>query len=162
VTNPSPSAFKPADAPADEREIVFSRTLKAPRALVFKAFTESAHVGHWWGPKGFTTTTHEMDVRPGGAWRYMMHGPDGVDYPNRIVYAEVVAPERLVYTHDGDVEDDPNAFHVTVTFDEREGRTVLTMRSRFASAAVRDQVAVFAIPGGRETLDRLEAYVAQL
>ena len=69
-------------APAD-RTIVTTRVIDAPRALVFKAWTDPAHIAEWWGPDGFTTTIREMDVRLGGAWRFMMHGPDGVDYPRR-------------------------------------------------------------------------------
>lgn len=76
-----------------DREIVISRLIHAPRELVFKVWTDPKHVAHWWGPNGFTNTIHEMDVRPGGVWRFIMHGPDGVDYPNKIVYKEVVKPQ---------------------------------------------------------------------
>lgn len=99
-----------------DREIVLTRVLDAPRELVFDAWTDRKHIAQWWGPRGFTTTIHEMDVRPGGVWRFMMHGPDGVDYPNRIVFREVVKPERLVYDHGSDDPADPAQFHVTVTF----------------------------------------------
>jgi uncharacterized protein YndB with AHSA1/START domain len=92
-------------APAD-REMVITRVINAPRALVFKAWTKPAHIGNWWGPRGFTTTTHSMDVRPGGEWRFVMHGPDGTDYQNRIVDLEVVEPERLVYDHFGEAGDE--------------------------------------------------------
>lgn len=78
-------ASNPAGDTAD-REIVITRVFDAPREQVFDAWTDSEHVSQWWGPNGFTTTTHEMDVRPGGVWRFIMHGPDGVDYKNRIVY----------------------------------------------------------------------------
>src|SRR6478735_6105977 len=83
----------------ESREIVASRVFDAPRDLVFKMWTDREHAGNWWGPKGFRTTIHEMDVRPGGVWRFVMHGPDGRDYQNKIVYVEVVRPERLVYDH---------------------------------------------------------------
>ena len=83
---------------------------------LFQLWTDPAHVGKWWGPRGFTTTTHAMDVRPGGEWRFIMHGPDGTDYKNRIVYLEVVPPERLVYKHAGEEETEAIKFHVTVTF----------------------------------------------
>ena len=123
-----------------DREMVVSRLIDAPRDLVFKAFTSPEHVTQWWGPDGFTTTTREMDVRPGGVWRYVMHGPDGTDYPNRIDFREVVEPERLVYNHSGDSPDDPIRFETTVTFEDRDGKTALTMRALFETAAVRDQV----------------------
>ncbi|MBW3628767.1 MAG: SRPBCC domain-containing protein, partial [Gemmatimonadetes bacterium] len=99
-----------------DREIVMTRVFDAPRELVFDAWTDPAHVAEWYGPNGFSLTVHEMDVRPGGTWRFIMHGPDGTDYPNRIVYREVVRPERLEYDHGGDQDDDPARFQVTVTF----------------------------------------------
>ncbi len=144
------------------REIVFTRLFDAPRELVFKAWTEPQHVAQWWGPKGFTTTVHEMDVRPGGVWRFIMHGPDGVDYKNKIVFIEVVKPERLVYNHGADEEGDPGQFRVTVTFAERGGKTRLTMQGLFESAAERDKVVkeFGAIEGGNQTLDRLKDYLA--
>jgi uncharacterized protein YndB with AHSA1/START domain len=144
----------------DNRSIVITRTFDAPRELVFDAWTDSQHIAQWWGPRGFTTTIHEMDVRPGGVWRYIMHGPDGVDYDNKVVFIEVVRPERLVYDHGSDKEDDPDKFHVTVTFAEQGSRTELTMRSLFASAEQRDKTIEFgAVEGGNQTLDRLGEYL---
>ncbi len=121
-------AEKNEAAASANREIVTTRLFDAPRQLVFEAWTDPKHVAQWWGPRGFTNTIHEMDVRPGGVWRLTMHGPDGVDYPNRIVFTEVVKPERLVYDH-GSREGDPGEFHVTVTFAEESGKTRLTMRA---------------------------------
>jgi uncharacterized protein YndB with AHSA1/START domain len=140
----------------DPREIVVTRVFDAPRELVFETWTDRDRIGHWWGPRGFTTTTHEMDVRPGGVWRFIMHGPDGIDYPNRIRYSEVAPPARLAYIHDTGEENDPHEFHTTVTFEERGGQTELTMRTRFASAEARDYVVreVGAIEGANQTLDR--------
>jgi uncharacterized protein YndB with AHSA1/START domain len=133
----------------------------APRELVFDAWIDPRHVGAWWGPRGFTTTTHEIDVKPGGVWRFIMHGPDGVDYPNKIVYLEIARPERLIYDH-GD-EGGPVYFHVTVTFEERGDKTSLTMRSLFRSAAERDEVVTKyrAIEGGNQTLDRFAEHLAK-
>jgi uncharacterized protein YndB with AHSA1/START domain len=81
------------------REIATTRVFDAPRDLVFDAWTSPEHVAQWWGPNGFTTTTHSMDVRPGGEWIFVMHRPDGSDYKNHIVYREVVRPERILYDH---------------------------------------------------------------
>jgi uncharacterized protein YndB with AHSA1/START domain len=144
---------------ASDREIVITRVFDSPRELVFQAWTDAKRVAQWWGPKGFTTTTHEMDVRPGGVWRFVMHGPDGVDYNNKIVYHEVVKPERLAYTHSGDEDLE---FRVTVIFAEQDGKTRLTLRSVFASAAERDRVVKEhnAIEGGNQTLDRFGEYLA--
>ncbi len=143
------------DAPASEREIVLSRTYDAPRDLVWQAWTRAEHLAQWWGPNGFTTTTSEMVVRPGGAWRFVMHGPDGTDYPNLAEYAEVVEPERLVYTH-GDGENRERDFHVTVTFTEEDGRTTVTSRMLFPTAERRREVVGFgAVELGRQTFERL-------
>jgi uncharacterized protein YndB with AHSA1/START domain len=142
-----------------DRELTATRTFAAPRELVFRAWTEPDRIAKWWGPRGFTTTTHSMDLRPGGSWRFTMHGPDGRDYPNRITYREVVVPERLVYDH-GD--DEAVLFHVTVTFADVGGTTELSMRMVFPTAAERDRVVkeFGADKGLFETLDRLREYVA--
>src|SRR4051812_20636889 len=84
---------------AAEREISMTRIFDAPRELVFKAWSDPEHLAQWWGPKDFTNTFHEFDWQPGGVWRFTMHGPDGVDYKNRIIFVEIVKPERLVYSH---------------------------------------------------------------
>ena len=96
-----------------DREIVLSRLIDAPQELVFDAWTDPEQVGQWWGPSGFTTTTHKMEVKPGGVWRFVMHGPDGRDYQNKITYLEVVPPERLVYRHGGDEDLEPVSFQTT-------------------------------------------------
>jgi uncharacterized protein YndB with AHSA1/START domain len=143
-----------------DREIVITRVFDAPRELVFQVWTDPKHVGSWYGPKGFTVTTHEIDVRPGGVWRFIMHGPDGVDYPNKIAYLEVAKPERLVYDH-GD--EGQRSFHVTITFADENGKTRLTMRSLFSTAAEREMVVTkyHAIEGGNQTLDRFGEHLAK-
>ena len=151
---------KQAETGTADREIVITRVINAPRELVFKAFTDPKHIGEWWGPDGFTNTIHEMDVRPGGVWRYIMHGPDGTDYNNKVIFLEIQKPERLVYTH-GDFEN-PELFHVTVTFADQGGKTKLTMRSLFPTRAARDEQLKFgAVEGGNQTLGRLEKYLAR-
>src|SRR5215208_1788707 len=83
----------------DKRTIVITRVFDAPRALVFKAWTDPRHVARWWGPKDFTNPVCEMDVRPGGAITIHMRGPDGVMYPSKGVFHEIVEPERLVFSN---------------------------------------------------------------
>lgn len=141
-----------------DREIVATRLLDAPREIVFKMWTDPEHVVKWWGPNGFTTTIHEMEVKPGGVWRFVMHGPDGVDYQNRIVYIEVAEPERLVYTHTGGA-----TFQATVTFEAEGARTRLTARMVFPSARERDRVVekFNAVEGLKQHLGRLEALLAR-
>jgi uncharacterized protein YndB with AHSA1/START domain len=154
------SAGKSAD-----REIVISRAFAAPRELVWEAWTDPKHVAQWWGPKGFTTTIEEMDVRPGGAWRHVMHGPDGTDYPNHSVFTEVVKPERIVFSHGGGKEGEPEInFTSTWTFDREGDQTRLTVRMVFSSAAEREKVAVEygAIEGGHQTLARLHEHLATM
>src|ERR1700719_247021 len=136
------SAIKEQNNPAavtPDREIVISRIVNAPREMVWEAFTDPKQVVQWWGPNGFTTTIHEMDVRPGGRWRHTMHGPDGADYPNQSVFIEVVEPERIVYSHGGGKKGGPGAqFESTWTFEAQGNKTKLTLRMVFSSAAARD------------------------
>jgi uncharacterized protein YndB with AHSA1/START domain len=92
-----------------ERGIVLTRVFDAPRELVWDAWTDPKKIVQWWGPRGFTTTIREMDLRPGGIWRHTMHGPDGTDYPNKSKFIEVVKPERISYSHSGGKKGDPGA-----------------------------------------------------
>ena len=150
-------------ATASDREIVVARTIEGSRPLVFQAYTDVKHLAQWWGPLGFTTTTHRFDFRSGGVWDFIMHGPDGTDYPNWIEFREIVPPERIVYVH-GESANDPDAFVSTVTLVERGSATEVTMRAVFKTKAMRDEVVerYGAIEGGRQTVDRLAKYVATL
>lgn len=152
------------DSDTSGREIVMTRVFDAPRELVFKAYTDPQHVKHWWGPNGFTNTILEMDVRPGGVWRFIMHGPDGAAYPNKIVYLEVVRPERLVFEHGDDKEGAEPSFHVIVTLAAQGNKTHLTLRMIFSTAAERDKTVkdYGAIEGGNQTMARLAEYLAKM
>ncbi len=146
--------------PETERELVMTREFDAPRELVWRAWTDSEHIGQWWGPRDFTITTLEIDARPGGMWRYVMHAPDGTDYDNRIVYRELTPPARIVYDHGSDRDDDPEQFVVTVTFDERGDKTLLTMRTLFRTVAQREATEAFgAVEIGNQTLDHLAEHL---
>jgi len=94
------------DLDTDARSIIGIREFEAPRELVFSAWTRAEHLAQWWGPTGFSTTTMSFDFRQGGTWRFVMHGPDGRDYQNRVTFDEIVPPQRIVYWHGGgdDVE----------------------------------------------------------
>ncbi|MCU1334598.1 MAG: hypothetical protein JWO19_179 [Bryobacterales bacterium] len=123
--NPKPANFA-------ERELVITRVFDAPRELVFRAWTDAKHMAQWWGPKGFTNTIDQMDVRPGGAWRIIMRAPDGAEYPSQGVYREIVPPERLVFTNTA-VDKDGNVIidgFTTVTFADEDGKTKLTLETR--------------------------------
>jgi uncharacterized protein YndB with AHSA1/START domain len=145
------------------REIVVTRLIAAPRELVFEAFKNPDHISNWWGPDGFTTTTYEMDVRPGGQWLFTMHGPDGTDYENRVRYTEVKAPDRLAYDHDGgDGGNSKYVFKAVITFVPEAGKTRVTLRLICPTKEQRDEMAKFgAIEGGEQTLGRLEAHLLQ-
>lgn len=142
-------------------EISITRLIDAPRERVFDAWSDPAALNQWWGPQGFTNTTESADIRPGGVWQFVMHSPDGTDYPNRITFEEIVRPSRITYFH-GEDEGKPRDFHTTVTFDDEGGRTRLTLRSVFASAELRQEALGFgAIEGGHSTIDSLTEFVTE-
>ena len=146
-----------------DREIVISRLIDAPQTRVFEAWTDPEQVVQWWGPRGFTTTTtHKMEVKPGGVWRFVMHGPDGRDYQNTITYLEIVPPERLVYRHGGGEDLEPVSFQTTVTFVAEGNRTRVIIRSVFPTREERDRVVKEhgAIEGGEQHLERLDEHLA--
>ncbi|MDR3690583.1 MAG: SRPBCC domain-containing protein [Fimbriimonas sp.] len=141
------------------REIVSIRTYAASKDLLLRMWSNPEHVTHWWGPVGFTTTTHEMQFRTGGTWRFTMHGPDGRDYPNVVRYRHI-SSDRIEYAHGGDGV--PVDFTVCVTFAERGEGTEMTFRMTFPSADERDRVVRdFGADKGLEmTTDRLGEYVS--
>ena len=148
------------DTTAD-RQIVITRVFNAPRAIVFQAFTDPRHVDHWWGPRGFQTQTSDMDVRPGGAWNFVMRHQQHGEFKNRVIYRKVVRPERLEYTHDCGVDGDPSAFEVTILFEDLGRETKVTMQSVFSSVAEVERVKGFgAVEGGHQTLERLSEWLA--
>jgi uncharacterized protein YndB with AHSA1/START domain len=154
---------KPAAENVAGREIVLTRVFDAPRELVWDAWTDPRHIVKWWGPRGFTTTIHQMDVRPGGIWKQTMHGPDGTDYPGQSVFIEVVKPERIVYSMTGGKKGERAVqFQATWTFETQGRKTKLTLRMLFASAQEREFVeqTYGAVEGGIQTLARLAEYLA--
>ena len=146
-----------------EREIVMSRVISASRELVFEAFTQVRHLSRWWGPEGFSTTTRSFEFRVGGAWDFVMHGPDGTDYQEWITWREIVPPERIALFH-GEFCDDPNAFESVLTFEPAGDETRIVMRTVFPTRELRDEAVekYHAIEGGEQTLRNLAAYVAEL
>ena len=142
-------------------EIVLRRIYDAPVKLVWEAWTELEHVEKWWGPRGFTLTTHSKDFRPGGKWIYTMHGPDGTDYPNVTTYHEIVKYEKLVYDHGGNAERQ-KLFTVTALFKEEKGKTTLTMTSTLPTAEEAVAMRQFIKQaGGDSTWDRLGEYLSK-
>ena len=152
-----------AQSATADREIVISRVIDAPRALVFEAFTEVRHLSQWWGPEGFTTTTRAFAFRAGGEWDFVMHGPDGTDYQEWISWTEIAAPERIALLH-GEFRGDPNAFESVLTFTPDSAATRIEMRTVFPTKELRDEAVekYHAIEGGQETLSKLGAYVTEI
>lgn len=138
------------------RQVVAGRLINAPRDRVFKAWTDPMEVAQWWGPEGFTNTIEKMEVKPGGTWKLMMHGPDGANYKNKSVFVEVVKPSRLVYLHVTGPK-----FQMTVTFDEVHSKTRICTQMLFETVEEYSQaVNVFSIEAGAiQTLDRLENFL---
>ncbi len=146
-------------AKSKSNEIHISRTYDAPVAAVWDAWTDPDQVAQWWGPRGFTLTTHSKDLRPGGHWAYTMHGPDGVDYPNKTVYFEVEEHAKLVYDH-GANDDRPPMFRVTVTFAEVDGKTHMDMTMSLPTPEAAEEARKFIKKaGGNSTWDRLAEYL---
>lgn len=158
-------------------EFVITRVFDAPRALVWKVFTESEHLAHWWGPKGFTVHVAKLDFRPGGIFHYSMRSPEGQDMWGRFVYREIVRPERIVWVNsfsdkDGGLtrppfkESWPLEMLSTLTLAEHEGRTTLTIHwvplnpteaERKTFEAGHDSMQ----QGWTGTLDQLAAYLVR-
>lgn len=140
-------------------EIHISRIYDAPVQTVWDAWTDPEQVAKWWGPRGFTLTTHSKDLRPGGTWHYTMHGPDGTDYPNKTWYLEVEPCVKLVYDHGG-YDDRPPLFRVTVLFSETRGKTKMEMTMALATPEAAEETRKFIKQaGGDSTWDRLAEYL---
>jgi uncharacterized protein YndB with AHSA1/START domain len=145
-------------------EIIITRTFDAPRELVWEAWTNPEKLVKWWGPIGFTTTIEEMDVRPGGVWKHVMHGPDGANYPNKSTFLEVVKPARIVYKHGGHKEGGPGVnFTATWLFEALGDKTQVTIHQIFPNAEEREKVVkqFNAIEGGNQTLERFSMQVSR-
>ncbi|MBB2495808.1 SRPBCC family protein [Aquipseudomonas ullengensis] len=145
------------DETNDERAFVHSRLIDAPCARVYQAFSDPAHLARWWGPNGFSNTFSEFDLRPGGRWRFVMHGPDGSDYPNESVFIEVVPQQRVVIEH-------LNGHHflLTIRFTAQGSQTRVDWRQEFDSVAEHQRIAALVIPANEQNLDRLAAEVLKV
>jgi uncharacterized protein YndB with AHSA1/START domain len=135
------------------RKIVTTRVFDAPGKIVFSAWTNPELLKAWWGPKGFTNTFHEFDLRPGGNWKFIMHGPDGGNYPNESVFVEIMESEKIILDHISNPR-----FQLTASFEEAgQGKTRLIFEQLFETAEVYNKVKEFAVDANEENMDRLEA-----
>jgi uncharacterized protein YndB with AHSA1/START domain len=140
-------------------ELKITRIYDAPVKAVWDAWTDPKQTAQWWGPRGFTLTTHSKDLRSGGSWVYTMHGPDGVDYPNITKYFEVEKYQRLVYDH-GANDKQPAMFRVTVNFAEIKGKTKMDMTMTLPTVEAAEETKKFIKKaGGNATWDRLAEYL---
>lgn len=147
-------------AKSKSNTIDITRIYDAPVKLVWDAWTDPKQVAKWWGPRGFTITTHSKDLKPGGHWNYTMHGPDGVDYPNKTKYFEVEPMKKLVYDHGANDEQGP-MFRVTVLFTEiAKNKTKMEMSMALPTPEAAAETRKFIkAAGGNSTWDRLAEYL---
>lgn len=151
------------DWPVD-REIVLSRVIDAPRSIVYAAWADPDQIEKWFGPEGMVIETKEINLKPGGVWRFDMVAPDGFRYSNRMVFICMEAPALIEVEHGSDQENDPGKFRMRVTFDEQsDGKTVLTLRQMHPSREQRETAIGFgAVEYGGQTLAKLALHVAKI
>jgi uncharacterized protein YndB with AHSA1/START domain len=146
-------------AKAQPNEIAITRLYDAPVQKVWDAWVVPEQVAAWWGPRGFTLTTHKKEVRVGGAWAYTMHGPDGTNYENKTVFLEVETGARLLYDHGGN-DDRPPMFRVDVRFSPVGTKTQMDMRMILPTAEAAAEARKYVQQaGGNATWDRLAEYL---
>jgi uncharacterized protein YndB with AHSA1/START domain len=163
VSDPSNTSDSPwRDWPID-REIVLGRVIDAPRSLVYAAWTDPDQIQDWFGPEGMVIDTKEVDLNPGGLWRFDMVTSDGLRYSNRMLFLRMEAPALIEVEHGTDRDNDPGRWRMLVTFDEQsDGKTVLTLRQMHPSKRQREAKLGFgAVVYGGQTLEKLALHVAK-
>jgi uncharacterized protein YndB with AHSA1/START domain len=145
-----------------DREIVIARVVDADRDTAFAGWVDPAQIVEWFGPAGFEVETFQIDIRPGGIWRFDMIAPDGTRYTNRMEFLRIEAPRLIEVNHGSDIDNDPDRFRMLVTFDQQEnGKTVITLRQMHPSAERRAiGIGFGAVEYGMQTLDKLARHVA--
>lgn len=138
----------------EARAFIHTRLIDAPRDQVFSAFSEPARLARWWGPTGFSSTFECFELRPGGLWRFTLHGPDGADYPNESVFSEVSVPQRVVFDHIGG-----HHFEMSLAFEAQGSKTLVHWRQVFDTVEERERIAPIVREANEQNLDRLEAEV---
>ncbi len=139
-----------------DRELLITRTLNAPIDLVWEVWTKPGHIVNWWGPNGFTNTISTMDMRPGGEWNLIMHGPDGTDYVNKSTFKEVISFKKISYEHFN-----PH-FIATIDFEAQGEKTSLTWHMLFDSEEILKAIvkAHNAAEGLKQNVEKLSMYLA--
>jgi uncharacterized protein YndB with AHSA1/START domain len=150
--------------PLEQRELVITRRLKAPRALVWRTFEDPYLLAQWWGPENFTSTITRLEFRAGGEWHVTMHRPDGGEHPVRYQFVEISPPERIVYrpVRPPEASNAPPGYLASLTFEALGEETIFTMRAEFDSAATLDLARTGGFAAGtNEAYDRLERLLAR-
>jgi uncharacterized protein YndB with AHSA1/START domain len=140
----------------EELAIVTTRTVHATRDAVWHAWTNPILLAQWWGPRGFRNTFYEFDLRPGGAWRFIMRAPNGTNFPNESVFVEIAQPERIVFRHLAPV----HAFLARAEFVEHANSTAIRFTMLFSTTAECERSKRYVVQGNEENFDRLEALLA--
>jgi len=140
-----------------ENELIAKREFDFPQELVFRAWTTPDLLARWWGPNGFTNTFHTCDIKPGGEWRFTMHGPDGTDYPNYCVFVEIEPHGRIVLDHLSGHE-----FRITAVLEDIGGSTRVNFRQHFKDKEEFEQARPYCVEGNEQNLDRLGSLLAEV
>lgn len=139
-------------------EIVSSRIFNAPRELVYTAWTDPAHLKNWWGPAGFTNTFFEFDLRPGGRWKFMMHGPDKGNYSNEVEFIKIEKPSLIYWKRIS-----KPLFNVLATFEEVDSdKTKLVFKMLFDTEEECGKLKKYVVDKNEENFDRLEVELSKM
>jgi uncharacterized protein YndB with AHSA1/START domain len=141
----------PLTHPDADREIVATRLFPVDRDTLFRAFSDPDTLARWWGPEGFTNTIEEFDLRPGGAWRFVMRGPDGAEFPSLCEFLEVERPQRIVILH----LEPMHRFLLDLTYEDEPPGARLTWLMRLETAEEAERTRSFLVQANEQNLDRL-------
>jgi uncharacterized protein YndB with AHSA1/START domain len=141
------------------RELYIERTFNAPRDLVWQVWTHQEHIKNWWGPDGFTNTIFTMDIRPGGIWEFVMHGPDGTDFLNKNRFTQVIKPELIAFEHINEPK------HLTtINFIGAGEKTIIRWHMLFESEEEFEYVIKMhkADKGLEQNMEKMEHYIGRI
>jgi uncharacterized protein YndB with AHSA1/START domain len=138
-------------SPTEDREFVHARVIDAPPERVFQALSTASRLARWWGPNGFSSTFQTFDFRPGGRWVFVLHGPDGANYPNENGFVEIEPARRVVIEHLSET----HHFFLTITLDAVDGGTRVGWHQVFDTAEHRNEIAHVVTDANEQNLDRL-------
>ena len=140
-----------------DREVITTRIFKTTKERLFKAWTDPDQLAKWWGPEGFSNTFHEFNLKPGGDWRFTMHGPNGADYKNHSIFVSIQEPDEIILDHIS-----PPKFRVVASFSKEEGGAKLRFRQIFLSKEEADKLKTFVVDANEQNFDRLESLISDL